>query len=51
MRNRYNRAIPVRGMGIRIQDRIKLNSVLVAKARGGCLRNCLREVDERHILD
>jgi hypothetical protein len=24
---------------------------LEAKARGGCLRNCLREVGERYILD
>jgi hypothetical protein len=51
MRNRHTRATPVRGMGVHIQDRVKLNSVLEAKARGGCLRNCLREVGERYILD
>jgi hypothetical protein len=51
MRNRHTRAIPVRGMGVRIQDRVKLDSVFEAKARGGCLRNCLREVGERYILD
>jgi hypothetical protein len=51
MRNRHTRATPVRGMGVRIQDRVKLDSVLEAKARGGCLRNCLREVGERYILD
>jgi hypothetical protein len=37
--------------GVRIQDRVKLDSVLEAKAQGGYLRNCLREVDERYILD
>jgi hypothetical protein len=51
MRNCYTRATPVRGMGVRIQDRVKLNSVLEAKARGGYLRNCLKEVGERYILD
>jgi hypothetical protein len=51
MRNRHTRATVVRGMGVRIQDRVKLDSVLEAKARGGCLRNCLREVGERYILD
>jgi hypothetical protein len=51
MRNRHTRATPVWGMGVRIQDRVKLDSVLEAKARGGCLRNCLREVGERYILN
>ena len=51
MRNRQSRATPVRGMEVRIQDRVKLDSVLEAKARRGCLRNCLKEVDERYILD
>jgi hypothetical protein len=51
MRNRHTRATLVRGMGMHIQDRVKLGSVLEAKARGGCLRNCLREVGERYILD
>jgi hypothetical protein len=51
MRNCHTRATPVRGMGVRIQDQVKLDSVLEAKARGGYLRNCLREVDERYILD
>jgi hypothetical protein len=51
MRNRHTRATLVRGMGVRIQDRVKLDSVLEAKARGGCLRNCLKEVGERYILD
>jgi hypothetical protein len=51
MHNCHTRATPVRGMGVRIQDRVKLDSVLEAKARGSCLRNCLREVGERYILD
>jgi hypothetical protein len=36
MHNRHTRATPVRGMGVRIQDWVKLNSVLEAKARGNC---------------
>ena len=51
MRNRHTRATPVRGMGVRIQDRVKIDNVLEAKARGGCLQTCLREVGERYILD
>ena len=51
MRNRHSRVRLVRGMGVHIQDRVKLDSVLIAKARGGCLQNCLREVDKRYILD
>ena len=51
MRNRQSRATPVQGMGVRIQDRVKLDSVLEAKAKGSYLQNCLREVDERYILD
>jgi hypothetical protein len=51
MRNRHTRATPVRGMGVGIQDWVKLDSVVEAKVRGGCLRNCLREVGERYILD
>jgi hypothetical protein len=51
MRNHHTKATPVRGMGVRIQDWVKLDSVLEAKARGGCLGNCLREVGERYILD
>jgi hypothetical protein len=51
MCNRHTRATPVRGMGVRIQDRVKLDSVLETKAKGSCLQNCLREVGERYILD
>jgi hypothetical protein len=51
MRNCHTMATPVRGMGVLIQDRVKLDNVLEAKARGGCLRNCLKEVGERYILD
>jgi hypothetical protein len=51
MRSRYTRAIPVRGMEVRIQDRVKLDSMVEAKVRGGCLRNCLKEVGKRYILD
>jgi hypothetical protein len=51
MHNHHTRAIPVRGIEMRIQDRVKLDSVLEAKARGGCLWNCLRKVGEKYILD
>jgi hypothetical protein len=51
MHNHHTRATPVRGMGVCIQDRVKLDNVLEAKARGGYLRNCLREVGKRYILN
>jgi hypothetical protein len=51
MRNHHTRATPVQGMGVRIQDRVKLDNVLEAKVQGGCLRNCLKKVGERYILD
>ena len=37
MRNRQSGATPIRGIGVRIQDRVKLDSVLEAKAKGSCL--------------
>jgi hypothetical protein len=33
MHNRHTRATPVQGMGVHIQDQVKLDSVLEAKAR------------------
>ena len=51
MRNCHKRATPIPGMGVCIQNRIKLDNMLVAKTRDGCLQNCLKEVDERYILD
>ena len=51
MPNCQSRATPVQRMGVCIQDQVKLESVLEAKAKGGCLQNYLREVDERYILD
>jgi hypothetical protein len=51
MRNCHTKATSIRGMGVRIQDQVKLDSVLEAKMGGGCLWNCLREVGERYILD
>jgi hypothetical protein len=51
MRNRHIKATPVRRMEVSSQDRVKLDNVLEAKTRGSCLRNCLREVGERYILD
>jgi hypothetical protein len=50
MCNLHTRATPVQGMEVCIQDRVKFDSVFTAKARGGYLRNCLREVGERYIL-
>ena len=51
MRNRQSKATPIQGMGVCIQDWVKLDIVLEEKVRGGYLQNCLREVDERYILD
>jgi hypothetical protein len=51
MCNRHTRTTPTRGIGVRIQDQVKFDSVLEAKVRGGYLRNCLREVGKRYILD
>ena len=39
MRNHQSRATLVRGLGVCIQHGVKLDNVLEAKARGGCLRN------------
>ena len=38
--------IPVREMGVRIQDQVKLDNVLEAKARGIYLRNCLKKAGQ-----
>jgi hypothetical protein len=51
MRNHHTRATPIQGMGVRIQDRVKLDNVFETKTRGGFLWNCLREVGKRYILD
>ena len=51
MCNHHTKATHVWGMGVYIQDQVKLDSVLEAKVRGGCLWNCLIEVGERYILD
>jgi hypothetical protein len=34
-----------------LREKMKLNSVVAAKTKGGCKRNCLKDVDERYILD
>jgi hypothetical protein len=51
MHNRHSRATTLRGRGVYIKERVTLGSVVEAKRRGGCVRNCLRDVDERYILD
>jgi hypothetical protein len=51
MRNSHSRATTLWGRGVYIKERVTLDSVVEAKKRGGCIRNCLRDVDERYILD
>jgi hypothetical protein len=34
-----------------LKKKIKLDNAMAAKAKGGCKHNCLRDVDEKYILD
>jgi hypothetical protein len=34
-----------------LKEKLKLESVVVAKTKGGSKHNCLRDVDEKYILD
>jgi hypothetical protein len=34
-----------------LKEKVKLDSVVAAKTKGGCKHNCLRDVDEKYILD
>jgi hypothetical protein len=49
MQNRRRRATTPRERGEPLGE--KLNSVVTAKTKGGWKRNCLRDVDEKYILD
>jgi hypothetical protein len=32
-------------------EKVKLDSMVAAKTKGGCKHNCLRDVDEKYVLD
>jgi hypothetical protein len=34
-----------------LKEKVKLDSVVAAKTKGRCKHNCLRDVDEKFILD
>jgi hypothetical protein len=49
MQNRRRRATTPREREEPLGEKIKLDSVVAAKTKGGCKCNCLRDVDERYI--
>jgi hypothetical protein len=51
MQNHRRRARAPRQKGEPLRKKVKLDSVVAAKTKGGCKRNCLRDVDEKYILD
>ena len=51
MQNRRRRAQTPRERGEPLGQKVTLDSVLAAKRQGGCKQNCLRDVDEKYILD
>ena len=51
MQNHRKRARTPRQRGEPLREKVKLDSVVAAKMKGGCKRNCLRDVDEKYILN
>jgi hypothetical protein len=51
MQNRRRRARAPRQRGEPLREKVKLDSVVVAKTKGGCKSNCLKDVDEKYILN
>jgi hypothetical protein len=50
----HNRSRRTRTTGQRretLKEKVKLDSVVSAKTKGGCKHNCLRDVDKKYILD
>jgi hypothetical protein len=50
----HNRPRRTRTIGQRretLKEKVKLNSVVATKTEGGCKHKCLRDVDEKYILD
>jgi hypothetical protein len=51
MQNHRRRARAPYQRGEPLREKVKLNSVVAVKTKGGCKYNCLRDVDEKYILD
>jgi hypothetical protein len=51
MQNRRRRARTPRQRREPQGEKVKLDSVVATKTKGECKRNCLRDVDEKYILD
>ena len=51
MENRHRKAKTPRERGEPLGEKVKLHSIVARKTKGGCKHNCLRDVDERYILD
>jgi hypothetical protein len=51
IQNRRKRVRTPREREEPLREKVKLKSVVAAKTKGGCKRNCLRDVDEKYILD
>jgi hypothetical protein len=51
MQNRCRRAMTPREKGEPLGEKVKPDSVVAAKTKRGCKCNCLRDVDEKYILD
>jgi hypothetical protein len=50
-KNRRRRARAPRQRGEPLRKKVKLDNVVATKTKGGCKHNCLRDVDEKYILD
>lgn len=51
MQNRRRHEQPLRDRREARSQKVTLNSVAAAKGKGGCKKNCLKEVSEKYILD
>lgn len=51
MQNRCRKAMTPCERGELLGEKVELDSVVATKMKGGCKHNCLRDVDERYILD
>jgi hypothetical protein len=51
MQNRLRRTRTTGPRREPLREKIKLDSVVTAKTKGRCKHNCLRDVDEKYILD
>jgi hypothetical protein len=51
MQNRCRRATTPHEREEPLGEKVKLDSMVAAKTKGGCKHNCLRDVDEKYVLD